>query len=94
MTVMPHAPKELIVTASDTRAQEIQAEISKLKGEMKLLVPAGELSSRALAKRAGISASTANRFQNGKAIDVPTAKKLIEARVLTECPCCGQKAGA
>lgn len=76
----------------NVRVQEIQAEISKLRGEMQSLLPAAGLSARALAKRAGISPATAHRFKAGKAIDIPTAHKLIEAGLITKCPCCGQKA--
>ena len=44
---------------------------------------------RDIARRAGISPSTAHRFKIGKVIDVPTAHKLIAARLIAVCPCCG-----
>lgn len=71
------------------RRSEIKDEIAKLKDELVSLSPADELSVRDIARRAGISPSTAHRFKSGKIIDVPTAQKLIDARLISVCPCCG-----
>lgn len=71
------------------RAAEIKTEIAALQRELVSLAPANELSVRDIARRAGISASTAHRFKAGKVIDVPTAQKLIAAKLISVCPCCG-----
>lgn len=71
------------------RRSEIKDEIAKLRDELVSLSPASELSVREIARRAGISPSTAHRFKSGKVIDVPTAQKLIAARLINVCPCCG-----
>lgn len=67
----------------------------KLK-DMGLLELDGLISSRGpfneLAKVAGISPATAHRFKAGKAVDIPTARKLMSAGFIKECPCCGRKA--
>lgn len=72
------------------RASEIKTEIAALQAELLALAPASELSVRDIARRAGISPSTAQRFKTGKVIDVPTAQKLIAARLISVCPCCGR----
>ena len=74
------------------RAAEIKSEINRLKAELLLSSPAAELSIRELAKVVGISPATAHRFKAGKAVDIPTARKLMSAGVIKECPCCGRKA--
>lgn len=74
------------------RAAEIKKQIATLRAELVTLSPASELSVRDLARRAGISPSTAHRFKAGKVIDVPTAQKLIAAKLIAVCPCCGAPA--
>lgn len=75
------------------RATEIKSEINRLKAELVSISPANELSIRNLATAAGISPATAHRFKAGKAIDIPTAKKLMAAGFIKECPCCGHANG-
>lgn len=77
----------------DDRASEIKTEIAALRAELVTLAPASALSVRDLARRAGISASTAHRFKAGKVIDVPTAQKLMAAKLIAVCPCCGGDTG-
>lgn len=49
---------------------------------------AEHMSVRELARRAGISPATAHRFKLGQTVDIPTAQKLLGAKVISICPCC------
>lgn len=71
------------------RASDIKEQIAALRAELATLMPSSVLSVRELARRAGISPSTAHRFKTGKVIDVPTAQKLMAAKLIAVCPCCG-----
>lgn len=71
----------------------IENEIASLKAELSSVQPAEALSVRELAQRAGISPATAHRFKSGKAVDIPTARKLMDAGLITVCPCCGKGGG-
>lgn len=73
------------------RLAEVKDEMARLKAELISLCPAEDLSVRQIASRSGISPATAQRFKAGKAIDIPTASKLIEAGFIKVCPCCSRE---
>ena len=74
------------------RVEALKAKIATLREELVSLSPGEDLSVRELARRAGISPATAQRFKTGKTVDIPTAKKLMAAKLITICPCCGRQA--
>ncbi len=71
------------------RAEEIKSRIAKLQAELDGLEPYETMGVREIARAADISPATAGRFKAGRTIDVPTIKKLIKAKCLSKCPCCG-----
>lgn len=71
------------------RATKIAKQIDRLKAELLELQPMSALTVRQIAKRAGISPATASRVKNGATPDVETARKLMAADLLVECPVCG-----
>lgn len=68
----------------------LKEEIASLRSKLASATPVVALSSGELSKAAGISRATAHRFKRGKPVDIPTAKKLMSAGFIKECPCCGK----
>lgn len=73
-----------------SRASDIQKQIATLQAEFNGLQPYEKMSVRQIARKSGISPATASRLKNGKVMDVPTIRKLIETGCLHTCLCCGQ----
>lgn len=70
-----------------------EARIAELRAELRRLAPTDGMSVREIAREAGISPATAQRFRKGMQLDIPTVQALMKAGFITECPCCKKTAG-
>lgn len=82
--VGPQAAKEI-----ETLLEEMEA----TKMQVLARLPPESLSVRQLAKLAGITPSSADRFRRGKQVSVPVIRKLVYCGAVRECPCCGSSVG-
>ena len=67
---------------------QIKREIEALQAELHRVSPVESLSVRKIAKLAGVSVGTAQRFKKGANLDVPSIKALMGAGLIKRCPVC------